>query len=123
MKFSKHILWLFLALGAVSCTPEAPRENEVIRFTTTVSSFEDETGATKTTLAGNAFAIGDRMRLKIICPFDDRTQFGETTYGHSADGFWLFKWDGAEWDILTAADKVDVEGDYRYSASPDLYAR
>lgn len=123
MKFSKHILWLFLALGAVSCTPEAPRGNEVIRFTTTVSSFEDETGATKTTLAGNAFAIGDRMRLKIICPFDDRTQFGETTYGHSADGFWLFKWDGTEWDILTAADKVDVEGDYRYSTSPDLYAR
>ena len=47
----------------------------------------------------------------------------KTTYGHSADAFWLFKWDGTEWDILTAADKVDVEGDYRYSASPDLYAR
>ena len=118
-KLSKYILWLFLA---VSCSPEVMDDQKIVHFSTSISSFEDETG-TKTTLSGNAFAVGDRMRLKIICPFDDRTQFGETTYGHSADAFWLFKWNGTGWSVLTAADKVDVEGDYRYSASPDLYAR
>lgn len=108
---------------AVCCTPEAPQERECIRLETSVSDFIDEETGTKTTLSGNAFAVGDRMRLKIICPFSDRTQFGETTYGHSADAFWLFKWNGTGWDVLTADDKVDVEGDYRYSASPNLYER
>lgn len=122
MKFSKHIIWLSLALLAVSCTPEEPEGSEVIRFTTSISSFEEEV-ATRTTVSGDAFAIGDRMKLKIICPFADGTQFGETTYGHSADAFWLFKWSGSDWGVLTDADKVDVEGDYSYSGSPNLYDR
>jgi hypothetical protein len=121
MDMKNRITGMGLALLLMaSCTKEAPLEEGVVRFTTTVAPFD---GATKTDLSGRAFAVGDRMKLKIVCPFDDRTQFGETTYGHSADAFWLFKWNGTDWSVLTAADKVDVEGDYRYSAAPNLYER
>lgn len=119
-KMRRILIGTGLILMLASCAKEAPLRDSVVRFTTSVTPFE---GDTKTNVAGNAFAEGDRMKLKIICPFDDRTQFGETTYGHSADGLWLFKWNGTDWSVITAADKVDVEGDYRYSAAPNLYER
>ena len=118
----RHILCLGLTVLLSACAKEEALQEGTLQFTTSVASF-DGAPETRTNIAGNAFAAGDRMKLKIICPFSDHTQFGETTYGHSADAFWLFKWDGSKWAVITAADKVDVEGDYRYSASPNLYER
>ena len=119
MKF-RYILAIGLLLAA--CAKEAPQQEESLRLTSSVLPFDGEP-LTRTTVQGDAFAVGDRMKLKIICPFDDHVQFGETTYGHSTDGLWLFKWDGSGWAVITAADKVDVEGEYRYSNAPSLYDR
>jgi hypothetical protein len=116
------LLCLGLGVLLAACAKEELSQEGVLQFTTSVASF-DGAPETRTNIAGNAFAVGDRMKLKIICPYSDHTQFGETTYGHSADAFWLFKWSGSEWSVLTAADKVDVEGEYRYSAAPSLYER
>ena len=116
----KYILGIGLLLTA--CAKEAPQQRETLRLTSSVLPFDGEP-LTRTTVQGDAFAVGDRMKLKVICPFDDHTQFGETTYGHSSDGLWLFKWDGSGWAVITAADKVDVEGEYKYTNAPSLYDR
>lgn len=93
-----------------------------LTFSTSVSGFDGET-ATRANLAGNAFENGDRIKLKVICPFSGHTEFGETTYGNSFDAFWLLKWNSGEWATLTSADGFDINGDYSPSASPDIYQR
>ncbi len=114
-------LWLAIVLP-VSCTSlEQDRaEKGVLSLTTSVEPFDGE-DVTKTNMAGNAFAVGDRMKLKIICPYSDHTEFGETTYGDTADALWIMKWDGAAWRPITSADKVDVGAQYAYTYARDLY--
>lgn len=116
------LLCLGLGLLLAACSKQKALQEGVMRITTSVASF-DRGPETRTSIAGDAFAVGDRMKLKVVCPYSDHVQFGETTYGHSADAFWLFKWGGSGWDVLTVADQVDVEGEYRYSAAPDFYQR
>lgn len=108
----------------VSCSSDGVEQVQVLQgrltLTASVQGFE---GAirTRTDIAGENLAVGDRMKLKIICPFSDRTEFGETTNGHSADGLWLLKWGGDGWTNLDATDMVDVEGNYSYSSGSNLF--
>ena len=123
MKTFLKILPLLMAIVMpVSCTSlERDRaEKGVLSLTTSVEPFDGEE-ATKTNMAGNAFAVGDRMKLKIICPFSDHTEFGETTYGDTADALWIMKWTGSAWTPITSADKVDVGAQYAYTYSRNLY--
>ena len=71
MKF-RYILAIGLLLAA--CAKEAPQQGETLRLTSSVLPFDGEP-LTRTTVQGDAFAVGDRMKLKIICPFDDHVQF------------------------------------------------
>ena len=122
MKIYRIFLPVIAAL-AVSCSKdEAPREQGTLSFTTSVEDFEGQV-TTRASFEGNAFEDGDKMKLKIICPFSSHTEFGETTYGNSFDGFWLLKWKGGEWATLTSADGYDINGDYSPSASPNIYDR
>lgn len=122
MKIFRIFLPVIAAL-AVSCSKdEAPREAGTLSFTTSVEDFEGQV-TTRASFEGNAFEDGDKMKLKIICPFSSHTEFGETTYGNSFDGFWLLKWKGGEWATLTSADGYDINGDYSPSASPNIYDR
>ncbi|MBO4442944.1 MAG: fimbrillin family protein [Bacteroidaceae bacterium] len=122
MKIYRIFLPVIAAL-AVSCSKdEAPREAGTLSFTTSVEDFEGQV-TTRASFEGNAFEDGDKMKLKIICPFSSHTEFGETTYGNSFDGFWLLKWKGGEWATLTSADGYDINGDYSPSASPNIYDR
>ena len=95
----------------------------VLRLTTSVNSFTGENGAaiTRTNIEGDAFADGDWIKLKIICPFSQGVEFGETTYSNTADGQWLFKWAGNDWAVITSADGIDVEGDYETDGSYNLF--
>ena len=109
----------------VGCTAEDAEEGEqqgMLTITTAVENFDGET-VTRTNFMGNAFEDGDKIKLKIICPFSAHTEFGETTYGNSFDAFWLLKWDANKWSTLTAKDGFDINGDYSPSGSPDIYAR
>jgi len=94
-------------------------------LTTSVSSFWGEGGSsvTRTNMAGNAFAVGDRIKLKIVCPYDpDHTNFGETTYSNTADGVWLLEWEGSEWGVLEPSDSVDMMAHYKYDESYSLFS-
>lgn len=126
MKINKIILLgiAVLLTGCSSENEEIINEQGVFSFSTSIENFGG--GAiTRTDLEGDAFEDGDKIKLKIICPFSDYTEFGETTYGNSFDAFWLLKWDAtnSRWTTLTAGDGYDINGDYSPSASPDIYER
>jgi hypothetical protein len=125
MKIDK-ILSFGIAIMLSACSAyETPQEQQApgtLVFSTAVEDFEGAS-RTRTNLDGNAFEDGDKIKLKIICPYSAHTEFGETTYGNSFDAFWLLKWDANKWSTLTANDGFDINGDYSPSASPDIYAR
>ena len=126
MKISK-ILYLTIATVLMSCTANEVTQQEqqgVLSITTSVEDFEGES-RTRTNIEGKAFENGDKIKLKIICPFSSHTEFGETTYGNSFDAFWLLKWDytSKSWVTLEKSDSCDVNGDYSPSAGPNLFER
>ena len=126
MKISK-ILYLTIATVLMSCTANEVTQQEqqgVLSITTSVEDFEGES-RTRTNIEGTAFENGDKIKLKIICPFSSHTEFGETTYGNSFDAFWLLKWDytSKSWVTLEKSDSCDVNGDYSPSAGPNLFER
>ena len=124
MKIS-NILYLTIATVLMSCASDEATQQEqqgVLSITTSVDDFESES-RTRTNIAGTRFDDGDKIKLKIICPFSEHTEFGETTYGNSFDAFWLLKWNAGQWATLTSADGFDINGDYSPSASPDIYER
>ena len=124
MKLNKMMLW-GMAMLIASCSADETTENRqlgITSFSTSIENFEGEP-ISRSNFIGNAFEDGDKIKLKIICPFSSHTEFGETTYGNSFDAFWLLKWDGTTWATLTAADGYDINGDYSPSASPNIYER
>ena len=126
MKISK-ILYLTIATVLMSCTADEVTQQElqgVLSITTSVEDFEGES-RTRTNIEGTAFENGEKIKLKIICPFSSHTEFGETTYGNSFDAFWLLKWDytSKSWVTLEKSDSCDVNGDYSPSAGPNLFER
>lgn len=123
MNINKIILCGMAALLAgCSADEELEKQQGTLSFSTSIENFEGET-STRTNFEGNAFEDGDKIKLKVICPFSSHTEFGETTYGNSFDAFWLLKWNAGSWATITAADGFDVNGDYSPSASPNIYDR
>ena len=94
MNINKIILWGLAVLLAGCSADEGAEEQRQgsLSFSTSIENFEGEP-LTRTNFAGNAFEAGDKIKLKIICPFSTHTEFGETTYGNSFDAFWLLKWE------------------------------
>ena len=113
---------LTLLLSCSTDTDEVGQKaSGVLHLTTSVSSFDGE-GMTRTNIEGNTFVDGDRIKLKIICPFVEHTNFGETTYSNTADGFWLLKRVGNEWNVIQPIDSVDMIAEYRYTGSYNLFS-
>ena len=114
------------ALLLVGCQADEPQPTQqqagTLTITTSVDDFEGR-GGTRTNIGDNAFEDGDKIKLKMICPYSTHTEFGETTYSGSFDGFWLLKWDADKWALLTAADGYDINGDYAPSAAPNIFER
>lgn len=120
--FTFSVALLLLAGCASDDEEQVQPQGGVLTLSSSVNAFEGET-VTRTNIAGNAFVIGDRMKLKIICPFSDHVEFGETTYSETFDALWLLKWSGSEWVRLEPSDKVDVAGSYKYGYSYSLFGR
>ncbi len=116
-----HLLYIILAMLLIACSSEDEQQTEQqtlpktgkLTITSSVNSFEGE-NLTRTDIAGTAFAEGDWIKLKIICPYVSNTLIGETTWGNSSDALWLLKWSGSAWTTLTTADKVDISSHYSY---------
>ena len=125
MKINK-IFFLGLTLLLAACSaddePQEQLTSGILSFSTTIENFEGE-DITRTNFDGNAFENGDKIKLKIICPFSTHTEFGETTYGNSFDALWLLKWDTNQWANIVAKDSFDINGDYSPSSSPNIYER
>lgn len=115
-----------MLLGAGCTADEAiePVQQGTLSFSTSIEDFEG-VSRTRTTLDGKSFETGDKIKIKMICPFSDRIELGESTYSGSFDGFYLLKWntDSVKWLTLTTKDGFDINGDYSPSSSPDIYSR
>lgn len=107
-------------MGAAACgTKDALPQTGCLNLTTSVVPFDGDP-ATRANLAGDAFETGERMKLKIICPYSERTEYGETTYGDTQDAFWLLKWKDNDWKPIEPSDKVDVGQNYKYTSARNL---
>ncbi len=117
------IIGLGMLLAACSSADEEATtpKSGVLKLTTSVSGFENIAG-TRTNLEGNAFVNGDKIKLKIICPYSPRTENGETNWGGSSDSFWLLKWNGA-WTTLDKDDEIDISGQYSYSDGNNVFGQ
>ena len=121
----QYILKIGLVLLLMGCSASDEKDIQptdgVLTLTSSVGSFvADGAGATRTNVAGTAFATGDRIKLKIICPYTDHTNFGETTYSNTADGFWLLKWNDS-WTQMNVSDSIDVMAHYEYRPPYNLF--
>lgn len=89
-----------LLLGTGSCTSnESPLSDTggTFRLLTRVEAFEGDV-QTRVNLEGTNFEDGDRIRLKIICPYSTHTEYGESTYGSTYDAYWLLKYNNGQWE-------------------------
>ena len=130
--FLRHIFGLFCVGLLAACSVDTeegvmqPTDDVYgLKLTTSVNSFEgaDQSVKTRTNIVGDAFLEGDRIKLKIICPFINYTTLAETTWSNSADGLWLLKWKGNEWGLLEVSDSVDMMAHYTYSSSYSVFER
>lgn len=121
MKKSINII-IALLLTAACSSDDVVQEPVAHEFTLTseVVPFRGETAATRGNFDGTGFEDGDWIRLKIICPFVDSSEYGESTWGDSYDAFFLLKRQGGSWTYLTATDHCDINGTYSYSGSPQV---
>lgn len=113
-----------LLLGATTaCQPAADTPgadtDRRLHLATTVLPFEGTDGS-RANLEGTGFATGDRLRIKIICPYTPGAEYGESTWGNSYDSFWLQKYTGSGWGPLGAEDGCDINGDLTYSSSSSV---
>lgn len=113
---------LFLALAWSGCSEQEEAEMLTagpLQLCSSIDSFSDEEPSTRVNLEGDAFVDGDRMRLKVICPFVNSTEIGENNW-NAFDAFWLNKWNGSDWTNLTSSDGCDVNGDGKWSGSSNI---
>ncbi len=90
-----------------------------LRLTSSVENFIGDT-STRVNDTGTAFEKDDLIRIKVICPYVTSTEYGETTWSNSYDGFWLQSWSGVAWTSVESSRGFDVDGDYQASTAPSL---
>lgn len=112
---------LLMACSTDEISHEPELSSREFVLTSDVVPFVGEDAITRGQLEGTGFEEGDWIRLKIICPFVPNSEYGESTWGNSYDAFFLMKrkLDGG-WTYLTSGDYCDIDGDYKYSGSPQV---
>ena len=126
----RHFVIIYMVLALAFCLACSKERSSVpggkLEINSAIADFVDAesglpAGDSKVNLSGDAFETGDLIRLKIICPFTDAIQSGESTGGGTYDSFWLLVWNGSGWRALTANDKYDVNWNYDYSGSSNIF--
>lgn len=125
MKKIHYYIYTFAALLLAACSADNGEqvvgEQKLLSITSSIAGFEGE-GQTRANVVGTAFATGDLVRLKVICPFTKDSQLGESTWGNTYDSFWLLRWNGSAWNTMTSDEHFDITGSYSYSGSTDIFA-
>ena len=120
---------IFIILASIivlsSCSSDSNegerKEGGILVLSSSIENFVGEEG-TRTNVDGTNFVNGDLIRLKLICPYTTDTQNGENTWNATADGFFLLKWNNGGWKTVTSEDKFDINWDYKYSGSSDIFS-
>lgn len=124
MNFKYELIIGALLLLPACSTDEIVSEQEQVSheftLTTDVIPFTGEDAATRSKLDGTGFENGDWIRLKIICPFVESAEYGESTWGNSYDAFFLLKRKEGGWTYLDTNDHCDINGTYNYGSSPQI---
>lgn len=125
MKIKTYIYIIASVLMMVACnsdeiTPSG--EKQTLTISSEVLPYDGEV-MTRVDDEGTKFETNDMIRLKIICPYmpNTTTLYGESTWGNTADDFWLLKWNGSGWKTLTADDYYDITGSFSHSGSSDIF--
>lgn len=111
---------LFAACGEQNAVVDDIEAAQPLMLSASVEPFIGET-ETRANLEGTQFENNDWIRVKLICPFTNQTQQGES-YDNSYNGFWLMKYSSGS-NYLTnmkESDGCDINGDFRPSNSSDL---
>lgn len=119
-KYLLYIAGVFLLLACNQELEIGEQRCELTSLTVSVSPYDGEIG-TRANLEGTGFEVGDWIRLKMICPFADETQTGETIDNGYYDGFWVLKYNGGtSLTPLVASDGCDLNGDFVNSGAPNV---
>lgn len=122
----KKLLYIAGALLLTACNQEQEMGNQPCGLTSlTVSVYPyDGEIETRANVDGTGFEVGDWIRLKMICPFAEETQTGETIDNGYYDGFWVLKYaGGTSLTPLTASDGCDLNGDFVNSGAPSVFGQ
>ncbi len=123
MRYRNNILeaLALLTLGACSAdnTPTTEEATQGVKLSSTIKHFISESDS-RVNIEGTAFETNDLIRIKVICPYVSSTEFGETTWSNSYDGFWLQRWNGSTWTNVPESFGFDVNGDYQPSSALSL---
>lgn len=122
MRYWKNMIVAGVLPVFVACTADdSPASEKVgaLKLTSSVENFIGEP-STRVNEDGTAFENGDLIRIKVICPYVSSTEYGETTWGYSYDGFWLQSWNGSAWANVPSSFGFDIDGDYQASTAPSL---
>lgn len=118
MKCLKYIIGACVLPVFAACTTDDASSSQgqigALRLTSSVENFIGDT-STRANEEGTAFESGDLIRIKVICPYVTSTEYGETTWGNTYDGFWLQMWNGSAWTTVPSSKGFDVDGDYQPS--------
>lgn len=111
-----------LLFGACSSDEIIPTEEaQPLTISSEILPYDGEV-LTRVNDEGTGFETNDMIRLKVICPYVESTLYGESTWGNTADDFWLLKWNGSAWQTLTANDYYDITGSFSHSGSSDIFS-
>lgn len=125
MKNIHYYIYIVAAILFTACSADDEEmvngEQKPFTITSSIAGFDGE-AMSRTNVAGDAFADGDLVRLKVICPFTKDTQNGESTWGDTYDAFWLLRWNGSAWQTMTSSEHFDVTGSYTYSGSTNIFS-
>ncbi len=110
---------MLAACGTDDASSPTQGQTGALRITSSVENFIGD-ASTRVNDTGTAFEANDLIRIKVICPYVTSTEYGETTWGYSYDGFWLQQWSGSAWTYVPASRGFDVDGDYQASNASSL---
>lgn len=142
----KRTLYICTAALVIACSDDAivsdtetPKEIPLSAIRTTIDSFIDidENGqnmpTTRVSIDGDGFENGDLIRMNVIAPFVDNSEYGESTWSSTFDNWRLYEWSNSKenqgslatgsWSVLSSKRGFDLDGDFKASGSQgNLYS-
>lgn len=124
MRSIKKYIYIMLPLLCWSCTADMDDQQGKPLVTMGPDMFDagivpfiedgTESHATRVNTAGDSFMTGDLIRIRIIAPFVDSNEYGESTWGGTYDNFRIWQWaaNHANWAAVGSDRGFDFDNDF-----------